>query len=140
MRGGTIHRVGEGSFSYEDIHRATRSSPHRIRYALKLEDVARFHLYPPDSSASINRLNERPSRSDLRSVAMIDPIHRPLYILHPSMAIRAYRGRADEFVAVATLRDFPRIARKCSARSLSMLSLSSRMSTPSSNPSRRPSI
>jgi hypothetical protein len=35
---------------------------------------------------------------------VIDPLHRSLYVLHPSLAIRAYRGAESEVVEVASLR------------------------------------
>jgi hypothetical protein len=35
------------------------------------------------------------------SAPVTDPLHRPLFILHPSLVIREYRGRGDEAVAVA---------------------------------------
>jgi hypothetical protein len=118
MRGGTIHPVGEGYYSYGEIHRANRWELHRISYILKPQDIARFHLYPVNRDAAVNRINERPSRVDLRSVNAIDPLHRPLYILHPSLAVRAYRGEDPQFVEVARLSrpaQPPRFARECSA-------------------------
>jgi hypothetical protein len=51
-----------------------------------------------------NRANEWASRVDRRSVSAIDPLHRPLYILHPSLAIRAYRGEGAQRAEVANLR------------------------------------
>jgi hypothetical protein len=118
MRGGTIHPVGEGYYSYGEIHRANRWDLHRISYILKPQDVARFHLYPVNRDVSINRINERPSRVDRRSVSAVDSLHRPLYILHPSLAVRAYRGEGPQFVEVVNLRRParpPRFARQCSA-------------------------
>ena len=118
MRGGTIHPVGEGYYSYREIHRANRWDLHRISYILKPQDVARFHLYPVNRDTAINRTNERPSRVDLRSVSAVDPLHRPLYILHPSLAIRAYRGEDSQLVEVASLRGTARpsrLAGGCSA-------------------------
>jgi hypothetical protein len=50
-----------------------------------------------------NRANERLSRVDRRSVSFIDPLHRPLYILHPSLTIRAYRGEDSQRVEVTNL-------------------------------------
>ena len=41
---------------------------------------------------------------DLTNVSVIDPLHRPLYVLHPSLAIRAYSGADSEVVEVASLR------------------------------------
>lgn len=119
MRGGTIYPVGEGSYSYGEIHRARRWILHRISYTLKPRDVARFHLYPLNRDIVVNRSNERPSRVDLRSVRTVDPLHRPLYILHPSsLTIRAYHGaEGPQFVEVARLRrpvQSPPIAGKCS--------------------------
>jgi len=117
MRGGTIYPVGEGYYSYGEIHRANSWNLHRISYILKAQDVARFHLYPVNRDIAINRINERPSRVDLRSVRTVDPLHRPLYILHPSLAVRAYRGEDPQPVEVASLRRParpPRFAGRCS--------------------------
>jgi len=117
MRGGTIYPVGEGYYSYGEVHRANPWDLHRISYILKPQDVARFHLYPANRDLATNRVNERPSRKDLRSVRTVDPLHRPLYILHPSLAVRAYRGKDPQFVEVASLRRparSPRFAGRCS--------------------------
>jgi hypothetical protein len=132
MRGGTIYPVGEDQYSYGEIHRANRWSLHKISYILKPGDVARFHLYPVNRDGDTNRANERPSRVDRRSVSVVDPLHRPLYILHPSLTVRAYRGDGPHSVEVATLHRpaRPRIfARKCSTQepSLSGLARSSRI-------------
>ncbi|MBW2541762.1 MAG: hypothetical protein JRF15_06695 [Deltaproteobacteria bacterium] len=35
---------------------------------------------------------------------MADPLHRPLFILHPSLVIREYRGEDAEVLNVADLR------------------------------------
>jgi len=118
MRGGTIHLVGEDRYSYGEIQRANSQSPHRISYSLKRRDVARFHLYPVKRDLEKNRLDERASRGDLHSVVAIDPLHRPLYILHPSLAVRVYRGTGSHGAHVATLRRRPvrprLFARECS--------------------------
>ena len=103
MRGGTIHPVKGGYYSYGETHRANSGSLHQISYILKPQDVARFHLYPVSRDTSVNRINERPSWVDLRSVSAVDPLHRPLYILHPSLSIRAYRGESSDPVDVASL-------------------------------------
>jgi hypothetical protein len=107
MRGGTIHLVGEDHYSYGEIHRAQPWSPHKISYILEPRDVARFHLYPVKRDLEKNRLDERPSRRDLHSVVAVDPLHRPLYILHPSLAVRVYRNAGSHGVQVATLRRRP---------------------------------
>jgi hypothetical protein len=123
MRGGTIHPVGGDHYSYGEIHRANRWNLHRISYSLKPQDVARFHLYPVSRDTAINRINERPSRVDLRSVRAVDPLHRPLYILHPSLAVRAYGGKGSDFIEVASLRRPARprfLAGKCSTQAPSV--------------------
>ena len=107
MRGGTIQRDGNG-YSYREIHVADPGSAHRIAYSLTSQDVARFQIYPKLHDHDANRVNERISRADRRSVSVIDPLHRPLYILHPSLVIRAYRGDAGEHVEVANLTQKPR--------------------------------
>jgi hypothetical protein len=103
MRAGTIYSVDAG-YSYGEIHVASRSLAHRIAYPLKQQDVARFHMYPLAAGHAVNRVNERATQGDRRSVAVTDSLHRPLFILHPSLVIREYRGRGEEVVAVADLR------------------------------------
>jgi len=103
MRAGTIYSVDAG-YSYGEIHAATSLLAYQITYPLKKQDVARFHMYPLSTDHDVNRDNERATQGDRRSVAVTDPLHRPLFILHPSLVIREYRGRNDEVVAVADLR------------------------------------
>ena len=105
MRAGTIYRVDTG-YSYGEIHVASSVSllKHQITYPLKQRDVARFHMYPFATDRDVNRVNERASRADRRSVDVTDPQHRPLFILHPSLVIREYRGKNYETVEVADLR------------------------------------
>ena len=103
MRAGTIYRAGEG-YSYGEIHAAKNLFTHRVAYPLKQQDVARFHMYPLATDRDVRYNNERATQSDRRSVAVKDPLHRPLFILHPSLVIREYRGRDEEVVAVADLR------------------------------------
>jgi hypothetical protein len=112
LRAGTIHPVGNG-YSYGEIHEAGSWNLSEVTYSLKPQDAARFHIYPQNSDFVVNRMNERPSRSDRRSVSVVDPLHRPLYILHPSLVIREYRGEDQELVEAADLRrreEAPRIA------------------------------
>jgi hypothetical protein len=103
MRAGTIYSVDTG-YSYGEIHAASSLLAYRIAYPLKPQDVARFHMYPFVTDRDVNRENERASKADRRSIAVTDPLHRPLFILHPSLVIREYRGKDDEVVAVADLR------------------------------------
>lgn len=103
IRGGTIYPVGD-RYSYGEIQIANPLSPHRISYRFGPHEVARFHAYPVYRDLRANRANERLSRMDRRSVSFIDPLHRPLYVLHPSLRIRAYRGEDSQRVEVADLR------------------------------------
>jgi hypothetical protein len=103
MRAGTIYSVDAG-YSYGEIHVASDLLPYQIDYPLKQRDVARFQMYPITSGRAVNRRNEQADQRDRRSVAVTDPLHRPLFILHPSLVIREYRGRDDEVVMVADLR------------------------------------
>jgi hypothetical protein len=108
MRAGTIYSVDAG-YSYGEIHVASGLLEYQIAYPLKQRDVARFHMYPLATDRDVRRTNERATPADRRSVAVGDPLHRPLYILHPSLVIREYRGRDDEVVAVADLRHPKRV-------------------------------
>jgi len=103
MRAGTIQRVSAG-YTYGEIHVASPLAERQIEYVFSGRDVARFHLYPPHADRDVNRSSERLSAKDWRSIAVIDPLHRPLYVLHPSLAIRAYSGADSETIEVASLR------------------------------------
>jgi hypothetical protein len=103
MRAGTIERSGAG-YTYSEIHVANPLTQRRIQYRFAPQDVARFHVYPPHTNRDVNKAGERLSAKDRRSVSVVDPLHRPLYVLHPSLAIRAYRGADSEAVEVASLR------------------------------------
>jgi len=103
IRGGTIYPVGD-RYSYAEIQLANPLTPHRISYRFGPDEVARFHAYPVYRDRDANRANERLSRADRRAVSVIDPLHRPLYVLHPSLAIRAYRGEGSQQVEVTDLR------------------------------------
>jgi hypothetical protein len=103
MRAGVIERSGAG-YTYHEIHTASLVAKRRIEYVFAPQDVARFHVYPPHTNHDINRTSERLSTKDKRSVSVIDPLHRPLYVLHPSLEIRSYSGADREVVEVASLR------------------------------------
>ncbi len=103
MRAGTIYSVDSG-YSYGEIYVASDQLERLMVYPLKKQDVARFHMYPFAINLDVNRGNERASQADRRSVDVTDPLHRPLFILHPSLVIREYRGRDAETVEVADLR------------------------------------
>ena len=103
MRAGTIERSRAG-YTYREIHVANRSDQRRIDYLFSPQEVARFHVYPPHPDQDIKRVRERLSINDRRSVRVIDPLHRPLYVLFPSLAIRAYSGVDSDVVEVASLK------------------------------------
>jgi hypothetical protein len=107
IRGGTIYPVGR-HYSYGEIQLGKPLTPQRISYRFGPHEVARFHVYPRVRDVLANRANERISRVDRRSVSTIDPLHRPLYVLHPSLAIRAYRGGDSQRAEVANLRKLER--------------------------------
>lgn len=104
MRVGTIYPVGS-RYSYGEIQLANSLHPHRISYRFGPHEVARFHVYPMHGDFHTNHANERASRADRRSVSVVDPLHRPLYVLHPSLAIRVYRGERARQVEVTNLRN-----------------------------------
>jgi hypothetical protein len=99
----------DAGYSYGEIHVASSLLAYQITYPLKQQDVARFHMYPLATDRDVRRTNERATQADRRSVAVTDPLHRPLFILHPSLVVREYRGRDDEVVAVADLRHPKRV-------------------------------
>lgn len=103
MYGGTIYKAGT-NYSYDEIYVARNLLTDRIAYPLKRRDVARFHMYPLASVSDAKRANERASQADRRSVDVTDPLHRPLFILHPSLVVREYRGRNHKVEEVADLR------------------------------------
>jgi hypothetical protein len=107
IRGGTIYPIG-GGYSYGEIQLANLMHPNRISYRFGPHEVARFHVYPVHRDFRTNHANERLSRVDRRSVSVTDPLHRPLYVLHPSLAIRAYRGERSRRVEVTDLRHHQR--------------------------------
>jgi len=41
-------------------------------------------------------------------VAVVDPLHRPLFILHPSLMVREYHDPVHSALEVADLRQPPR--------------------------------
>jgi hypothetical protein len=91
MRAGTIRRSGAG-YTYGEIHVAKPWKQRRVEYRVDGLAVARFQLYPPHSDYDVNRASERLSTPDWRSMSVIDPLHRSLYVLHPPLAIRAYQA------------------------------------------------
>jgi hypothetical protein len=102
LRVGVIHRV-ENGYSYAAAKRSAVSSPwmpHRVRYRLRAIDVARYVIPPRSRQAHINRSNEAPTRKEKRIVDELDPEHRPLYQLTPSLnVVRYHQGGRTTVVA-----------------------------------------
>jgi len=103
MRGGTVRQTNAG-FRYDGVHTAGPLDRGRISLNLKARDVARFLIYPRVGSHEANRANEYISRADRRNVDVVDPLHRPVYVLHPSLVIRAYQGNRQQSRPLASLR------------------------------------
>ncbi len=95
--GGTVFKVAEG-YSYETSPFAPRGDRDRVRLVLQLRDVAHFATYPKGSLLE-NRMNERHSAHDRKNVDQRDPLHRPAFILTPSLDVKSYMGANSNFVA-----------------------------------------
>lgn len=107
LRVGVIHRVPNG-YSYTAAKRATASSPlvaPSVRYRLRAIDVARYVIPPRSRKTRINRSNEEPTRNEMQIVDELDPAHRPIYKLAPSLNVVSYRhgGRASVLVNLGDL-------------------------------------
>jgi hypothetical protein len=107
VRAGTVTRV-DGGFTYREVRVASRLQPGRVDFPLGPDDVAHFRTYTwanhTNDALLLNRVRERPSRDCQRLVDRIDPLHRPAFILTPSLAVRVYRGKDLGLEQVASLR------------------------------------
>jgi hypothetical protein len=106
LRVGTIYRV-ENGFSYTAPQRAAASSPlmrQSIRYRLRSIDVASYVIESGSEKARSGRSNEVPSYEEKRIVDELDPAHRPLYLLTPSLEVVRY-GRGGQLRAITSLSD-----------------------------------
>ncbi len=106
LRVGTIYRVASG-FCYTAPQRAAASSPlmrQSVRYPLRSIDVASYIIRPRSGEARSNRSDEMPSEEEKRIVDELDPAHRPLYLLTPSLDVVLYR-RGGKLRVVTNLSD-----------------------------------
>jgi hypothetical protein len=106
LRVGVIHRVA-GGYSYTAAKRSGTSSPlmpHRVRYRLRASDVGRYIIPARSAKLHVNRMNEEPTREEKRIVDELDPAHRPLYQLTPSLNVVSYHQGGRTHV-VANLND-----------------------------------
>ena len=95
VRAGTIRRV-EGGFTYDEVHVARRDRPDSVRYALGRDDVAHFAVYPSVLDRQRDAIAERHSERDQSNVDHKDPLHRPHYLLTPSLRVVVYEGEGRE--------------------------------------------
>ena len=105
VHAGTIRAVEGGGYTYDGVVEAPWWDPNHVAYKLGKNDVAHFHTYPSDRERKINRANERHSSKDRRVVDELDPLHRPSFVLTPSLQIRAYMGANKEVLVVENLHD-----------------------------------
>jgi hypothetical protein len=99
--GGTIARV-DGGFSYaapvaSKVHSAL-STPF-LQLRLGPDDVASFMVYSRRDDRRIDRENETPSKSAMQIVDELDPRHRPLFLLTPSLRVVQYEGKQTRSIA-----------------------------------------
>ena len=98
---GTIQRV-DGGFTYTapatSVRHSRKWSP-VVRYRLGANDVATYLIYARSDDRRTDRENERLSAEARRIVKEIDPEHRPLYQLTPSLNVLRYDGTTLRTVA-----------------------------------------
>jgi hypothetical protein len=114
LRVGTIYRVANG-FSYTAPQRAAASSPlmrQSVRYPLRSIDVASYVIWPRSGEARSKRSNETPCEEWIRIVDELDPAHRPLYVLTPSLDVVRYSrgGKLHVLTSLNGLRLANRVA------------------------------
>ncbi len=71
-----------------------------VRYRLRSNDVARYVIPPRAGGARSNRHGEEPTRAEKRIVDELDPRHRPLYQLTPSLDVVSYHHGGGSRVVV----------------------------------------
>jgi hypothetical protein len=98
---GTIHRVDVG-YSYaapKASDRFSALSPARAHFRLGPDDVASYLVYSKRNNRQIDRRNESLSRNARSIVDDKDPMHRPIFLLTPSLNVVAYDGNAAQSIA-----------------------------------------
>jgi hypothetical protein len=104
LRAGTIYRVADG-YSYTAPQRSAASSPlmrQSVRFSLRSIDVASYLVESRSAATRSNGSNESPSENQRRIVDELDPAHRPLYVLMPSLDIVRYsQGRQLRVISSA---------------------------------------
>jgi len=104
-RGGTVHVV-EGGYSYGPSVRADMQGT--LQLTLRPGDVAWYYAQNFDR-LTVSRHHPRvPTESDRSMVRLVDPHHRPLYLLDARMRVVRFDGTSTEFVwphGTVTLED-----------------------------------
>jgi hypothetical protein len=98
---GTITRV-DGGFSYTaPVSSRGHSALSRpfVRFRLGPDDAASFLVYSCLHDRNIDRENEAPSKSVMQIVDELDPEHRPLFLLTPSLNVVQYHGERIRSIA-----------------------------------------
>jgi hypothetical protein len=93
LRVGTIQHVANG-YRYTPALRSRETvrsiAPMKVRFRLGPEDVATYVVHPRSRRPRIDRMKEALTAREKRLVDEMDPRHRPLYVLTPSLKIIRY--------------------------------------------------
>jgi hypothetical protein len=102
---GSIVRT-EGGYTWQEPQRSAsyfRKQRPRARVTLTSADVATYVVHPRTGEPSIDRRNERVTRSEKRIVDEVDPLHRPMCVLTPRGRIVTY-GHGTSGLEIADVR------------------------------------
>ena len=95
LRIGVVRKV-EGGYTYDEPGVAPRSRPTRLEYKLGQDAVAHFQHYPTRERGHSARVFESHTAYQRSVVDEIDPLHRPSFLLTPSLRVVEYRGGTTE--------------------------------------------
>lgn len=102
LRVGSIVRTDEG-YTWQEPQRSAsyyRKARPRARVTLTSAAVATYVVHPRTGEPSVDRRNERVTRSEKRIVDEVDPLHRPMFVLTPRGRIMTYaHGEASLEIA-----------------------------------------
>lgn len=108
--GGTIYSIA-GGFTYTAPVRAKKFNPDEVSYPLRAKDVAHYHTYPKHWDRRVNVAREKFSTADRLVVDVVDPLHRPSFVLTPRLRVKVYRGESDGTLFLAKLGDWNDVMR-----------------------------
>ena len=98
-RGGAVVAVANG-YTYGALDTARPVAPDTVLLRMPKHAVAHFHTYPAQNT-STDWMNEKHSKADRILVNSRDSMHRPSYVLTPSLRILGYYGRAADEAAAS---------------------------------------